>query len=277
MKVVIGSGKGGTGKTLLSTSLALTLEYVRYLDLDVEEPNAHIFIKPDIRERIPFSIPVPEIDFNRCTYCGECAKACEFGAIFVGSNTVNVFEKLCHGCASCKLACPENAISERPYIVGEISIGRRDKIEYIMGYLKLTEALSTPLIRHIKKEYGMVSGDIIMDVPPGTSCPFVQSISDTDFVILITEPTPFGLSDLEISVEIVRDMKLKAGIVINRADLGSKEVKEKISGLGLPVLLEIPFSKEIAVGYSKGIPLVDVLPEYREKIKKLWERIREMV
>ena len=277
MRVAVGSGKGGTGKTLLSTSLALSQGCVRYLDLDVEEPNGHIFIKPDIRERIPFSIPVPQVDFDRCTYCGECAKACEFGAIFVGANTVNVFEKLCHGCASCKLACPENAISEKPYIVGEISIGKRDKIEYIMGYLKLTEALSTPLIRHIKKVYGTVSGDIIIDAPPGTSCPFVQSISDVDFVLLITEPTPFGLSDLEIAVEIVKDMDLKAGIVINKADLGSGEVKDRIYGLGLPVLLEIPFSERIAVGYSKGIPFVDVLPEYRNSMKQLWERIKGMV
>ncbi|HEB37668.1 MAG TPA: (4Fe-4S)-binding protein [Thermoplasmatales archaeon] len=273
MKVAVASGKGGTGKTLISTALALSIDYVRFLDLDVEEPNADIFLKPEIRERIPYALPVPNINLNRCTYCGECAKACEFGAIFVGPKSISVFEKLCHGCASCKLACPENAITEKPYEIGEISIGKKGTIEYIQGFLKLTEALATPIIRHMKREYGNVSGNLIIDAPPGTSCPFVQSISDTDFVILVTEPTPFGLSDLKIAVNVARDMKLNFGVIINRSDIGSPKIKKEIKENGIPILMEIPFDRRIAEGYSKGIPLIETLPDYRECMKSLWNEI----
>ncbi len=222
MIISVASGKGGTGKTLVATSLALSLKdvyNVQLLDCDVEEPNDHVFMNPDIKRRETVSIPVPEVDKRRCTYCGKCAQVCAFNAIAVVNEKILLFPELCHGCGSCSYLCPENAITEVPKPVGVIETGNANGVEFVQGMLDVGQAMAPPIIRKVK-EYIDRNKVAIIDSSPGTSCPVVEAIEGSDFCILVTEPTPFGLNDLMLAVEVVRKLNIPFGIVLNRADVG---------------------------------------------------------
>jgi len=277
MIVSVASGKGGTGKTLVATSLALSLKdrgRVQLLDCDVEEPNAHVLLKPLITHSEAVSIPTPKVDEQKCSYCGKCAEVCAYNAIAILSKHVLVFSQLCHGCGACNYLCPEKAISEEVREIGVVESGDADGVEFAHGKLNVGEAMPTPVIRRVKEMVNQ-DGTVIIDVPPGTSCPVVASIKDSDFCLLVTEPTPFGLSDLVLAVETVRELKIPCGIVLNRAGVGDNKVEEYCCKENIPVLLTIPLDTEIARLYSRGVTLAEGMPRWRESFISLFERIRE--
>jgi MinD superfamily P-loop ATPase len=276
MIISIASGKGGTGKTTVATNLAASLEKdVQLLDCDVEEPNSHLFIRPLIEDVKTISVPVPEVDMEKCTLCGKCSEICQFQAIVVIGETVLPFPELCHSCGGCMEVCPEKAISEVNREVGVIESGHRNGMEFIHGMLRIGEAMSPPLIRKVR-EYTRPGVLTIIDAPPGTSCPVIVSMKDADFVLLVTEPTPFGLHDLKLAVGAVRILGIPCGLVINRSDIGDDKVREYANTEGVPILMEIPFDRKIAESYSRGEMLVEVLPEWKERFKGLLNRIEEM-
>lgn len=279
MLVSIASGKGGTGKTLVATSLVLALKdkgKVQLLDCDVEEPNDHIFMKPVINHSEVVSLPVPKVDENKCTYCGKCAEVCAYNAIAVLGKHVLIFPELCHGCGACSYLCPEKAISEVGKEIGVVETGHSDGIAFAHGRLTIGEAMAPPIIRKVKAQANN-DGTVIIDVSPGTSCPVVESVKGSDFCLLVTEPTPFGLNDLVLAVETVRALRIPCGIVLNRAGVGDSKVEEYCRKEKIPVLLTIPLEIEIARLYSRGITLVDGMPQWKESFLKLFEQIREIV
>ena len=276
MIISIASGKGGTGKTTVATNLAVSLgKRVQLLDCDVEEPNAHLFIKPEWEKTISVGMPVPEVDEQKCTHCGQCAELCQYKAIVVIAETVLPFHELCHGCGGCMLVCPEKAITEGTRELGTVEIGHRNGVQFVHGTLRVGEAMAPPLIREVRS-YGRPDGVTIIDAPPGTSCPVIASIKGADFVLLVTEPTPFGLHDLRLAVGAVRILGLPCGLVINRSDMGDDRVREYAGAEGIPILMEIPFDRKLAESYSKGELLVDVRPDWKEKFLQLYERIVEL-
>jgi len=279
MIISVASGKGGTGKTLVATSLALSLkdrEQVQLLDCDVEEPDAHIFLKPVITSSESVYILVPKVDEDKCTYCGKCAQVCVYHAIVVLGEHVLTFPQLCHGCGACSYLCPENAISEEGREGGIVEWGHSDGIKFAHGKLNVGEAMAPPVIRKVK-EQASHNGVVIVDAPPGTSCPVVESIKDSDFCLLVTEPTPFGLNDLVLAVETVRELDIPCGVVLNRAGVGDKKVEEYCQKENIPILLTIPLNTEIARLYSKGIPFVEGIPQWNGSFLKLFDKIEETV
>jgi len=279
MIISVASGKGGTGKTLVATSLALSLkdrDRVQLLDCDVEEPNDHIFLKPLITGSEAVYIPIPEINEKKCTYCGKCAEACVYHAIAVFAQHVLVFPNLCHGCGACSYLCPQKAITEVGREIGIVEWGHSDGIEFAHGKLNVGEAMPTPVIRRAKAKANR-DEIVIIDVSPGTSCPVVESIKDSDFCLLVTEPTPFGLNDLILAVETVKELGVSCGVVINRAGVGDSKVEEYCLREGIPVLLTIPLDTEIAWLNSRGITLVEGMPQWKESFTELFDQIREIM
>ena len=279
MIISVASGKGGTGKTLVATSLALSLkdgDRVQLLDCDVEEPNDHILLKPVITGSEPVSMQVPEVAEDKCTYCGKCAQVCQYHAIAVLGNHVLTFPQLCHGCGACSYLCPEKAISEEPRQTGVVEWGHSDGIGFVHGILTVGEAMAPPVIRKVK-EHGNGDGIVIRDVPPGTSCPVVEAIKGSDFCLLVTEPTPFGLNDLALAVETVRELGIPCGVVLNRAGVGDSKVEEYCEKESIPILLTIPLDTEIARLYSRGIALVDGMPQWKSSFLQLFDKIKEIV
>jgi MinD superfamily P-loop ATPase len=278
MIISVASGKGGTGKTLVATSLALSLkdrERVQLLDCDVEEPNAHIFLKPVLNSREPVCIPVPKVDEGKCSYCGKCAEVCAYNAIAVLPDRVLVFAELCHGCGACSYLCSEKAIAEEMRETGLVESGYADGVKFAHGKLSIGEPMPTPVIRKVKEQANH-DGTVIIDVSPGTSCPVVESIKGSNFCILVTEPTPFGLNDLVLAVETVRELGIPCGIVLNRAGVGDNKVEEYCRKENIPILLTIPLDTEIARLYSRGVTLVQGMPQWRGSFLSLFERIQEI-
>jgi MinD superfamily P-loop ATPase len=277
MIVSIASGKGGTGKTLVATSLALSLaekQKVQLLDCDVEEPNDHIFLKPILTEREAAYIPVPIIDEDKCTHCGECSRVCVYHALAVLKTSVMTFHPLCHGCGACAYLCPEKAIHEEPREIGIIEIGRSKGVDFVQGVLNVGEAMAPPVIRQVKKHLNK-NGVAIIDASPGTSCPVVEAIKGSDFCLLVTEPTPFGLNDLALAVGAVRTLGIPCGVLINRSGESDHQIEDYCCRENIPVLTKIPLDIEIARLYSRGIPLVEGIPEWRKRFVELFERIEE--
>ncbi|RZB32165.1 MAG: hypothetical protein SRB1_01784 [Desulfobacteraceae bacterium Eth-SRB1] len=277
MIISIASGKGGTGKTTIATNLAVSLKSdVQILDCDVEEPNSHLFIQPVIEEVKTITTPVPEVDMEKCSLCGKCGEICQFKAIVVVGDTVLPFHELCHSCGGCFEVCPEKAITEIGRELGIIEQGHRNGLEFVHGKLRVGEAMSPPLIKKVR-EYTRPGALTIIDAPPGTSCPVIAAMTGADFILLVTEPTPFGLHDLKLAVGAVNILGIPCGLVINRSDMGNDEVKKYAEQENIPVLMEIPFDRRIAEAYSRGEMIVDVIPEWEEKFAKLYHQIKEIV
>lgn len=276
MIISIASGKGGTGKTTVATNLAVSIESgVEILDCDVEEPNAHLFLHPVIEQEEPVTVVVPEVDEEKCTLCGKCAEICRFNAIVVLGKTVLTFPEMCHSCGGCFEVCSENAISETGRLVGTVEKGHRNGLNFTHGRLRVGEAMSPPLISKVRSFAGPGMFTII-DAPPGTSCPVITAIKGTDFVLMVTEPTPFGLHDLKLGVEAINLLGIPCGLLINRSDIGDDKVRDYAEQEDLPILMEIPFDRKIAEAYSRGELIVDVMPEWKEKFLGLYDRIQEL-
>jgi MinD superfamily P-loop ATPase len=260
----------------VATNLAVSLgSGVQLLDCDVEEPNAHLFIHPLIEEVKIIATPVPEVDMDKCTLCKKCAEICQFKAIVVLGKTVLSFHELCHSCGGCMEVCPEKAISEVGRELGLIERGHRDGLEFVHGRLRVGEAMSPPLIRAVK-EFTRLGGLTIIDAPPGTSCPVIASMKGSDFVLLVTEPTPFGLHDLKLAVGATRMLGIPCGLVINCSDIGDDQVSTYARTEDIPVLMEIPFDRRIAETYSRGQMIVEVMPEWKVRFQQLHDRIEEI-
>lgn len=279
MIIGIASGKGGTGKTTVAVNLALALQRennVKFFDCDVEAPNAYLFLKPTITHSEPVTAACPTVDGTRCTFCGKCAEVCVFHALVVLKERVLLFPELCHDCGGCKIVCPQNAIGKKERNIGLIETGLAGNIAFFQGRLTPGEPFSPPVIQALKR---MVSNDaiVILDAPPGTSCPVVTTLEGSDFCLLITEPTPFGLHDLALAVELLQKLEIRAGVVVNRADTGDEKVEAYCAKKGLPVLLRLPYDQELAINYAQGLSAVGLLPGYKQKFSQLYQDINELV
>ncbi len=291
MIITVASGKGGTGKTTVAVSLALSLATEQetvplLLDCDVEEPNSALFLKqlasPSTAwERREVGQLIPKVDFDKCTYCGRCAEVCQYNTIAVIAENVLVFPELCHGCGSCTLNCPEKAIHEVVDVTGVIERAAGGSLEFAQGTMNVGEPMAVPIIRQLK--HWIIPSDpgdrpIILDAPPGTACPVVESMSGADFVLMVTEPTPFGLHDLRMAVQVARDeLSLPVGVVVNREGVGDQGVDTYCAAESIPILMRIPLDRRIAEAYSEGIPLVETLPEYREPFQNLYTAIGQLL
>jgi len=275
MIISVASGKGGTGKTTVAVGLALSAENVQLLDCDVEEPNVHILLKPKIHHERPVYSLVPHILEEKCNHCGKCAELCQYHALFIAHKNVLVFPELCHSCGLCSTVCPEKAIVEEKRQIGIVKKCSAQGVNLVYGELNVGEPMAGPLIRDVKKEIDREK-TVIIDVPPGASCPVVASVYGSDFTILVTEPTPFGLHDLKIAVEVLRTLRIPLGVVVNRAGIGDMKVYEYCREEGIPVMLEIPFSKKIAELYSRGVSFVTEMEEWKTKFQQMLNRIVEM-
>jgi MinD superfamily P-loop ATPase len=279
MKLAIASGKGGTGKTTVATNLAWVAgcngRHVAYLDCDVEEPNGHLFLNPEITSSVPFGRLHPVVDEDKCTHCGQCGEICQYSAIVRVGEKVLVHPELCHACGGCLRVCRPGAITEVLRDGGRIETGQAGPILFVHGLLKIGEAMSTPLIRRVKAE-APGADLVIIDSPPGTSCPVIESVRNADFVLLVTEPTPFGLNDLKLAVEMVRAMKLSLGVVINRVGSGDERIREYCRGQNIEILAEIPDDRRVAEAYSRGILASDAVPGFRARMEGLWARLSDL-
>ncbi len=276
MIISVASGKGGTGKTTVAVNLALSLENVQLIDCDVEGPNCHIFLKPVFKDKNMVFIPIPQVDEQKCDGCGRCQEVCAYNAIAVVKKQVIIFPELCHGCGSCTYFCPLDAIEEINNEVGAVETGSKSGVGFVQGKLNTGMMMSPPIIREVKKRIDN-NKTVIIDAPPGTSCPVITTIKDTDFVILVTEPTPFGLNDLSLAVEVVRKLEMPFGVVLNRSDLGDKRIDEYCEKEDIPVLMRIPFDRKIAEIYSGGRTVVEVMPGYRNRFRDLYKKIEEIM
>ena len=289
MIIAVASGKGGTGKTTVAVNLALSIVTdargnadLLFLDCDVEEPNAHLFLNPTIERREEVGVLIPEVDYDKCTFCGRCGEVCAYHAIAVVKPKVLIFSELCHGCGSCTLNCPEEAIHEVLNVTGVIEEGRAGSIRFGHGILNIGEPMAVPVIRQLKERIGEADlrphSIVILDASPGTSCPVVETMRGADFVLMVTEPTPFGLHDLRLAVEVaLGELGLPVGVVINRDGVGDRGVEDYCAAEGIPILMRIPLDRRIAEAYSEGVTMVEALPEYRERFIELYRCIEKEV
>lgn len=280
MNITIASGKGGTGKTTIATNLASSIsqngQKTRYLDCDAEEPNGHIFLKPEIYCSEEVTVGVPQVDQEKCLGCGYCAQLCQYSAITCIKGNVLVFEQLCHSCGGCMAICPEDAITEKQRKIGIAEFGKSNGVDF--GHARLDiGAIQTPaLIKYVKKQMKEDTINII-DAPPGTSCPVIEAIKGSDFVLLVTEPTPFGLNDLELAVGMVRELKLPFAVAVNRSDIGDDAVVRYCQRENIDVIIQIPNDRKIAECYSRGVMIIESMPDYKQKFLKLYEDINRII
>jgi MinD superfamily P-loop ATPase len=279
MIVAVASGKGGTGKTTVAVSLALALaeqQKVQYLDCDVEEPNGHLFLRPRLAKKTPVAVPVPRLEPEKCIFCGRCAEICAYHALAVLPASVLIFAEMCHSCGGCWYFCPEKALAPEDREIGHIEEGVVDRIEFAHGRLNVGVALSPPLIKAVKERHknGLPA---IIDAPPGTSCPVIEAVSGADFCLLVTEPTPFGMHDLDLAVEMTRALGIPGGVVVNRSNGTDREVEKFCRDKNLPLLLRIPADREVAAAYARGWPPLTVRPHWKEDFLNLWKKCREVV
>lgn len=277
MRIAVASGKGGTGKTTVAASLAhLAAKSGRpvvYADCDVEEPNGHLFLKPTIAQEHSIDRLIPVVDRNCCTLCGRCGAICRYGAIACVGQSVLVFRELCHACGGCRLACPEDAIREAPRSIGRLRQGWSGSVQFIDGVLNVGEAMSPPAIRAVKAALPVDAGLIILDCPPGVSCPVIESVRGVDLVLLITEPTPFGLCDLALAVEMTRALRLPFAVVVNRADAGNREVWQYCQRQGITILAEFPDDRAVAEAYSRGELATEAVPGWAQRLNALLDGV----
>jgi MinD superfamily P-loop ATPase len=278
--MAVASGKGGTGKTTVATSLSAVLARtgrdVAYLDCDAEEPNGHLFLQPQLRRIIDVKLPFPKVDLTACTFCAECAQLCEFRALAVVKDGVLIFNELCHNCGVCYHLCPENAIYEVPEGVGRVVLGRSNGLQFVGGELNVGVARAPAIIEATKRQ-APDADLVIVDAPPGTSCAAVEAVKGSDFVLLVTEPTPFGLNDLDLAVEMLQVLNLPCAAVLNRSDVGDNEVEEYCRSHAIDILMRIPEDREIAEAYSCGVMLPAEKPEYAENLIELFRKVEDRV
>jgi MinD superfamily P-loop ATPase len=279
LKISVASGKGGTGKTLVATSIAASLAQggkATIADCDVEEANSYLFFpERKLLERKQCHVTVPVIDEEKCTHSGKCSDVCAYHALAILPQTVLLFPELCHGCGACTIVCPEKAVGEGSRSVGEIFVARSGETEIVWGELALGEARTTPLIRAVKERAG---GEmVIVDCPPGTSCSMVEAVQDSDFCLLVTEPTPFGLYDLDIALKVLEKMKMPHAVLVNKSGIGDRKVYGYLARRKIPLLMEIPLDRRIAEIYSRGEIFVERMPEWKARFVGLVGRIGEML
>lgn len=280
MKIAVASGKGGTGKTTIATNLSVALAEsgrdVLYLDCDVEEPNGHLFLRPTIDCVVDVELPFPKINLSTCTFCGECAEICEFRALAVVEDRVLVFPELCHSCGACCYLCPEKAIFEIPEAVGRVRIGSSNGVKFAGGELNVGVARA-PSVTEAAKRLAPAAEISIVDAPPGTSCPAVEAVRGSDYVLLVTEPTPFGLSDLKLAVEMVRNLGTDFGVVINRAGIGDNKVMDYCRSEYVTDRWVIPEDRRVAEVYSRGNMLLPEIPGFAAGLLRMFATIEERV
>lgn len=272
MIISVASGKGGTGKTTVSTNLALSIENVQFFDFDVEEPDSNIFLKTDIFESEDVNVLIPEIDKEKCTFCGKCSQFCRYNALAVIKKNVLVFPELCHSCGGCALVCPVKAVKYNLRPIGKIEHGKTKEIDFYQGFLNIGEAQAIPVLKSLKRKIDKEK-NVIIDAPPGTACPFVETVTSSNYCILVTEPTPFGLNDLKIAVDTVRLFDVPFGVIINRDGVGDNKVEIYCQKENIPILAKIPQSSEIAELYSNGIPFVNSLSDWKHKFRQIFQQI----
>jgi MinD superfamily P-loop ATPase len=280
MIVAVASGKGGTGKTTVAASLAWVWDRpVAAVDLDVEEPNLHLFLNPEFTGRQTATLEVPVADESKCTYCRACADLCQFKAISVLGSVLLTFPEMCHGCGGCLAVCPEKALSAGTRELGEVSWGTAPgRIGFFMGRLRVGEAMSPPLMRAViaklEQSQAEPARDVIIDAPPGTSCPAINAVLPSDLILLVTEPTPFGFYDFQLAHAAFAPLGKPMAAVINRAGLGDRSVQDFCRSRQLPILAEIPFDRSLAEAYSKGRVVAEALPDMRKVFVELMTALR---
>src|SRR4030042_1345021 len=276
MIVSVASGKGGTGKTSVAVNLALSVSNVQLLDCDVEEPNAHLLLHPDLQKTETVYSLIPLVNEELCSHCGECSRLCQYNAIFATSEKILVFPELCHSCSGCALICPKKAITWKKHRIGTLKFGLAEDLALVYGELEIGKPMAVPVIKAVKKQIEE-GKNVILDSPPGTSYPFIETVRGSDFCVLVTEPTPFGLHDLKIAVQVLKKIAVPFGVVVNRAGIGNQSLYDYCRKEDISILLEIPYERRIAELYSKGVPFSLEMPEWEDKFQALFKEIARLV